>query len=116
MLERELWEGSAAAADVADEAKAAAEGRRRSRRRWSRRGDRVADAQRDESEKRAVAAQAHAAVGSFQGVAPGGGFRLPRARPRPRAVEDDEGKTGKPPPTKTHHPLLWGRAIVACSP
>ena len=96
-LERELWEGSAAAADVADEAKAAAEAATLEAEMESARR-RVADAQRDESEKRAVAAQAHAAVGSFQGVAPGGGFRL-LAHDHDRGAvedgEDDEGETGE---------------------
>ena len=93
-LERELWEGSAAAAEGADEAKSAAEGATLEAEAESARR-RVADAQRDESEKRAVAAQAHAAVGSFQGVAPGGGLRLLAHDHRAVQEEtDEEGEEG----------------------
>ena len=93
-LERELWEGSAAAAEGADEAKSAAEAATLEAEAESARR-RVADAQRDESEKRAVAAQAHAAVGSFQGVAPGGGLRLLAHDHRAVQEEtDEEGEEG----------------------
>ena len=90
-LERELWEGSAAAAEGADEAKSAAEAATLEAEAESARR-RVADAQRDESEKRAVAAQAHAAVGSFQGVAPGGGLRLLAHDHRAVEGEGEEGE------------------------